>query len=127
MGIRFLFILVLISLLQGVAASAVEKKSASEQEFCRLDKNDDREITLEEFKACEFYKLERVRALPYAESQKLGIGKGTKLTDDELKVYLFKKADKNKDKKIDRKEWEEFYTSVMDPTASDSKSHPAPR
>jgi hypothetical protein len=35
------------------------------------------------------------------------------LSDDELKDYLFNKADKNKDRKIDRKEWQEFYDSLM--------------
>jgi hypothetical protein len=100
--------------LQGAVPSPVEKKNASEQEFCRLDKNNDREITFEEFAACEFYKLESVRALPYAQPQDLAPGRDGKLSDDELKAYLFKKADRNKDKKIDRKEWEEFYNSLLD-------------
>lgn len=102
--------------LQGAAPSPVERKNASEQEFCRLDKNNDREITFEEFAACEFYKLEHVRALPYAQPQDLPPGKDNKFSDDELKAYLFKKADKNRDSKIDRKEWEEFYNSLMDPS-----------
>jgi hypothetical protein len=37
------------------------------------------------------------------------------MSDDDLKVYLFNKADKNKDRKLDRKEWEEFYNSLMEP------------
>jgi predicted peptidase len=101
--------------LQGAVTPPEEKKSASEQEFCRLDKNNDREITFDEFSACEFYKLEHVRALPYAQPQDIAPGKDVKLSDDELKAYLFNKADKNRDKKIDRKEWEEFYNSLMEP------------
>jgi hypothetical protein len=101
--------------LLGAAPSSGDKKSASEQEFCRLDKNNDRVITFEEFSACEFYKLEHVRELPYAQPQDISPGRDGKLSDDELKAYLFHKADKNKDNKIDRKEWEEFYNSLMEP------------
>ncbi len=90
-----------------------EKQSAAEKEFCRLDANNDREITFEEFKACEFYKLEHVRRLPYADPEFIAGDKDRVVSDDELKVYLFHKADKNKDRKIDRKEWEEFYNSLM--------------
>jgi Ca2+-binding EF-hand superfamily protein len=93
----------------------MEKMNPSEQEFCRLDKNNDREITFEEFSACEFYKLEHVRALPFAQPQDLAPGRDGKLSDEELKASLFRKADKNKDNKIDRKEWEEFYDSLMGP------------
>jgi EF-hand domain pair len=116
MRFRFLFLLLAFSLLpQGVVVSSEEKQSATEREFCRLDKNNDREITFEEFKNCEFYKLEHVRALPYSEAQELRPKGDAKFSDDELKAYLFKKADKNKDNKIDRKEWEEFYNSLVDP------------
>jgi hypothetical protein len=95
-------------------AAAAEKQGPSEQEFCRLDTDNDREITPEEFAACEFYKLERVKQLPYADPELSGQSKGRRLSDDELKAYLFKKADKNKDRKVDRKEWEEFYNSLQD-------------
>jgi hypothetical protein len=101
--------------LQGAAPSPAEKKSASEQEFCRLDRNNDREINFDEFSMCEFYKLEHVRSLPYAQPQDLAPGPDTRLSDDELKAFLFNKADKNKNYKIDRNEWEEFYNSLMDP------------
>jgi hypothetical protein len=96
------------------AAAAGEKKSPSEQEFCRLDRNNDRDITFEEFSACEFHKLEHVKALPYADPELSGQSKGRRLSDDELKAYLFNKADKNKNRKVDRKEWEEFYNSLQD-------------
>ncbi|NTW66874.1 MAG: hypothetical protein HGB21_11320 [Nitrospirae bacterium] len=109
--------------LQGAAPSPAEKKNASEQEFCRLDKNNDREITFDEFSACEFYKLAHVRALPYVQPQDLAPGKGGKLSDDELKAYLFNKADKNRDNKIDRKEWEEFYNSLIEPGGGVSPMH----
>jgi hypothetical protein len=94
-------------------AAVAEKKGPSEQEFCRLDKNNDREITFEEFSACEFHKLEHVKQLPYADPELSEKSKGRQLSDDELKAYLFKKADKNRDRKIDRKEWEEFYDSLI--------------
>ena len=115
MRIRFLFLLLAsFFLFQGAVLSIEEKKTSSEQEFCRLDKNNDREITVEEFKDCEFYKLERIRALPYKEPQELRPKGNAMLSDEELKAYLFKKIDKNKDNKIDRKEWEEFYNSLIE-------------
>jgi hypothetical protein len=105
--------------LLGAVTSPEGKKRTSEQEFCRLDKNNDREITFEEFSACEFYKLEHIRALPFAQPQDLAPGRDGKLSDDELKAYLFKKADRNKNNKIDRKEWEEFYNSLIEPGGGD--------
>ncbi len=99
-------------LVQPAVGAEKSRKSASEQEFCRLDTNNDRVITFEEFSACEFYKIEHVRKLPYSDPE-FKVGNGQQLSDDELKAYLFDKADKNKDRKIDRKEWEEFFTSVM--------------
>ncbi len=118
MRFRFFVLFVMISLLpQAEIVSADDTKNASEREFCKLDKNNDREITFEEFKDCEFYKLEHVKALIYSESGQNG---KTSLSDEELKAYLFKKADKNKNNKIDRKEWEEFYNSVMDPSGGSS-------
>jgi Ca2+-binding EF-hand superfamily protein len=111
--------------LQGAGLPAVAGKSASEQEFCRLDRNNDRSISFEEFAACEFYKLERVKELPYVEPNDLRLQGGIRLSDDELKAYLFKKADKNKDQMINRKEWEEFYNSLMDmePEGGASRRH----
>ncbi|NTW60986.1 MAG: EF-hand domain-containing protein [Nitrospirae bacterium] len=109
--------------LLGAVTLPEEKKNASEQEFCRLDKNNDREITLGEFSACEFYKLAHVRELPYVQPQDLAPGKDGKLSDDELKTYLFNKADKNRDNKIDRKEWEEFYNSLIEPGGGVSPMH----
>jgi len=124
MRIRFFVLLFVFCLLpQDAVLSADEKKSASEQEFCRLDKNNDREITFEEFKDCEFYRLEHVKALIYHEMQEQGQKGKVTLSDDELKAYLFKKADKNKHNKINRKEWEEFYNSVMDPGNSDGRGN----
>ena len=109
--------------LQGAVTLPEEKKSPSEQEFCRLDKNNDREITFDEFSACEFYKLEHLRALPYAQPQDLAPGRDVKLSDDELKTYLFNKADKNRNNKIDRKEWEEFYNSLREPGGGVAPMH----
>lgn len=94
--------------------AAGEKQTPSETEFCRLDMNSDREISYEEFMACEFYKLERVKKLPYADLQSFDRLRKGGLTDEDMKAYLFDKADRNKDRKIDRREWEEFYNSLMD-------------
>ena len=93
-------------------AAAAEKKSPSEQEFCMIDRNSDREITSEEFAACEFYKLSGLKKLPYADLERYDREKKGRLTDEEMKTYLFDRADKNRDRKIDRKEWEEFYSSL---------------
>jgi hypothetical protein len=94
-------------------AAAAEKKSASEGEFCRLDRNNDRGLTFEEFKACEFHKLEHLKQLPYGNIEQYDRDKNGSLSDDEMQKYLFDRADKNKDRRIDRKEWEEFYGSIM--------------
>lgn len=102
---------VVLSLFPAVAA---EKKSPSEEEFCRLDRSNDRELSFEEFAACEFYKLEHLKRLPYADLKTFDRDQKGFLTDDERKAYLFDRADKNKDRKIGRKEWEEFYDSLMD-------------
>ena len=99
----------------GVSFAADKPKNTSEQEFCRIDKNNDREISFEEFAACEFYKLEQVRALPFAEMKDLKQDSNGSVSDDDLKAYLFEKADRNKNNKIDRKEWEEFYNSLTEP------------
>ena len=126
MRYRNLFMVLTCSLaLQGAGLPAVAGKSASEQEFCRLDRNSDRSISFEEFAACEFYKLEHVKELPYVEPNDLRLQGGIRLSDDELKAYLFKKADKNKDQMINRKEWEEFYNSLMDmePEGGTSRRH----
>jgi hypothetical protein len=78
-----ILMLALAFVLQGAATATGEKTSASEKEFCRLDKNNDREISFEEFSACEFYKLEHVRTLPYAQLSDLEKGGDVKLSDDE--------------------------------------------
>jgi hypothetical protein len=95
-------------------ADAAEQKGPAEAEFCRLDKNSNREITSEEFSACEFHKLEHVRSLPYADPELSEKSERRRLSDEELKAYLFNRADKNKNRKIDRQEWEEFYRSLTD-------------
>ena len=103
---------VCVLFLQPVIAAEKEAQNA-EKEFCRLDKNSDRMITFEEFSACEFYKLEHARQLPYEDPGFAEQNKNRRLSDDELKAFLFDKADVNKDRKIDRKEWEEFYNSIV--------------
>ena len=108
-------IIALMVLDEGLTLAAEQSKSAVEQEFCRIDKNNDREISFEEFSACEFYKLEHVRALPLMEMKDLKKDSNGMVSDEDLKTYLFDKADRNKNKKIDRKEWEEFYNSLMEP------------
>ena len=95
-------------------AFAAEKQGPSEREFCRLDRDSDRALTFEEFAACEFYKLEHIKQLPYADLKPFDRGGKGYLNDDERKAYLFDRADRNKDRRIDRKEWEEFYESLKD-------------
>lgn len=97
-------VIVLMSLGQGTSFGADKPMNSSEQEFCRLDKNNNREISLDEFAACEFYKLEHVRALPLLELKDLKRDNNGNVSDEDLKAYLFKKADRNKNGKIDRKE-----------------------
>ncbi len=107
-------VLVAAVVLVALAAFGAQQadQTPSEKEFCRLDKDNDRLITFDEFASCEFYKLEHVRKLPVSDPA-FKNGRGGQMTDNELKVYLFNKADKNKDRKIDRKEWEEFYNEIM--------------
>ena len=116
-------ILTLLALGQSGSFSAEKTTSDAEREFCRLDKNNNREISFEEFAACEFYKLEHVRALPLMESKDLKKGGNGSLSDEDLKAYLFKKADRNKNSKIDREEWEDFYNSLMEPGGGIPRGH----
>jgi hypothetical protein len=121
---RLLILTLALSLIPcGQVFSADVVKKPSEQEFCRLYKNNDREISFEEFSACEFYKLEHVRELPFTDLKDLKEKNNGMIPDEELKAYLFKKADKNRDNKIDRQEWEEFYSSIMGPGGSLSRPH----
>jgi hypothetical protein len=116
MSARVIFaLIVFMGLNVGGSFAGDMQKNPAEQEFCRLDKNNDREITFEEFSACEFYKLERVRRLPFQELKDQTKDGKVEMSDDDLKAYLFKKADRNKSGKIDRKEWEEFYNSLIEP------------
>jgi len=110
-----ILIIVLMGLICAVSFAADRSTSPAEQEFCRLDRNNDREITFEEFSACEFYKLEHVRRLPFQALKDQTKNSKGEMSDDELKAYLFNKADRKKRGKIDRKEWEEFYNSLIEP------------
>jgi Ca2+-binding EF-hand superfamily protein len=114
-------VIVLMSLVQGTSFGADKPVSPSEREFCKLDKNNDRELSFDEFAACEFYKLEHVRALPLLEMKDLKKDSNGNVSDEDLKAYLFKKADRNKNGKIDRKEWEEFYNSLVEPEGDISR------
>ena len=62
---------------------------------------------------------------PLCRTERPAAAGGIRFSDDELKAYLFKKADKNKDQMINRKEWEEFYNSLMDmePEGGTSRRH----
>ena len=73
-------------LVQPAICAEKQKQSASEQEFCRLDRNNDRGITFEEFSSCEFYKLEHVRKLPYSDAEFMAANQDRQLSDDELKA-----------------------------------------
>ncbi len=115
---QFLVLIALSASFAAVAALAADSRPAdrkndrSEQEFCRLDTNQDRQISYEEFAACEFYRLEHARKLPFVDLSSFPRDKSGNISEEDLKRYLFDRADKNKDRKIDRKEWEEFYDSV---------------
>ncbi len=122
MDLRTCLCLVLLSLFilpaPGLAAeprAVGQKADRSEQEFCRLDTNKDREISYEEFAACEFYRLEHAKKLPFVDLSKFPKDNNGKASEEDLKRYLFDRADKNKNGRIDRKEWEEFYNAVTEP------------
>jgi len=110
-------VIALMILIYGVSFGSDRQTNVSEQEFCKLDQNNDREISLEEFANCEFYRLERMRALPLMEMKDLKRDSNGSLSEKDLKAYLFNKADRNRSGKIDRKEWEEFYNSLIEPGA----------
>ena len=110
-------VIALMVLIHGASFGVDRQTSVSEQEFCKLDQNNDREISLEEFANCEFYKLERMRALPLMEMKDLKKDSNGSVSEKDLKVYLFNKADRNRSGKIERKEWEEFYNSLIEPGA----------
>ena len=99
----------------GISFAADRTQDRSEQEFCRLDTNKDRAISYEEFASCEFYRLEHVKKLPFVDLSTFPRDKSGNISEEDLKRYLFDRADKNKDRKIDRKEWEEFYNEVAAP------------
>ena len=123
MGLRPYFYPVLLSLFVAAALpcfaaqpqAADPKADRSEQEFCRLDTNRDREISYEEFANCEFYRLEHARKLPFVDLDRLPRDKSGNVSEEDLKRHLFDRADTNRNHKIDRKEWEEFYNSVTGP------------
>jgi Ca2+-binding EF-hand superfamily protein len=95
--------------------AADTKPSRSEEEFCRLDLDKDRKISYEEFASCEFYRLEHARKLPFVDMNRFPKDENGNVPEEYVKKHLFDRADKNKDRKIDRKEWEEFYNSVTQP------------
>jgi hypothetical protein len=114
-ALMMVLMIALITSGHDVLFAADMPKSSAEQEFCKIDKNNDREISRDEFATCEFYKLEHVRALPLMDMNDLKKDNNGIISDADLKAYLFNKADVNKNGKIDRKEWEEFYNSLTEP------------
>ena len=114
----------LLLVLSAIQSPAVEEKGPSEREFCRLDANSDRQITYDEFAACEFHRLEHVKQLPFSDPELFGKSPGKQFSETDLKHYLFKKADRNRNSKIDRKEWEEFYNSLIDRHENRTNSSP---
>ena len=123
--LRFLLILLLVlppavwPAAAPVASSASGTNSSrvgrSEQEFCRLDTDKDRQISYEEFSECQFYRLEHAKRLPFVDLDQFPRDKNGNVSEEDLKRRLFDRADRNKDRKIDRKEWEEFYNAVEAP------------
>ena len=96
-----------------LTAGAAAGQDACGTAFNKLDMNKDRALSFEEFCQTELLNLENLKKLPFADEiiSKPGTG-GTAPGKDELSRRLFEKADKNKDKKIDRMEWEEFYSTL---------------
>ena len=78
--------------------------------FEKLDRNKDRGLSFEEFCIADFLKQEHLKKLPFADESLFKAG--TAPGEEELSRRLFEKADKNKDKKIDRTEWEDFYSTL---------------
>lgn len=81
--------------------------------FEKLDRNTDRALSFEELCRADFLKLEHLKKLPFADESIFTAGKdGMAPGEKELSRRLFEKADRNKDKKIDRREWEEFSSAL---------------
>jgi len=76
----------------------------------KLDTNKDQSLSFEEFSVSEFYVLEHEQKLPLFSVKDLDTNGDGSITAEELKRGFFNKVDKNKDGKIDKKEWEEYFT-----------------
>lgn len=119
----FVLIVSICAMPYGAVLQGAEEKSTAEREFCRLDRNNDQKLTFDEFSACEFFKLEHLRALPFMRPGDMEPEKSGRMTDEGLKAFLFKKADRDQDQRINRREWEEFYDSITDQGMGPAPSH----
>jgi len=101
-------ILALIALLLTVALNSVFAGDACNEAFDMLDANRNNVLTYDEFS-----KLEHLKRIPFAEMKEFDRDKNGTVTFEEACQGMFEKADKNHDGKVDRKEFEEFYNSIV--------------
>ena len=78
--------------------------------FNKLDTNKNNELSYEEFS-----KLENLDKLPFTDKKVIEKNKDSATAAEECKRAWFETTDKNKDKKISKKEFEEFFNATMDP------------
>jgi len=104
--VKLLQTLIVIHLL--LIVSTVFAADACNEAFDRLDANKNNMLTYDEFS-----KLEHLKKVPFADMKELDRNKDGIVTFEEYCQATFDKADKNHDNKIDRKEWEDFYNSIM--------------
>jgi hypothetical protein len=81
---------------------------ACNKAFDKLDADKNNVLTYDEFS-----KFEHLRKIPFADMKEFDKNKDGIVLFDEACRGMFDKSDKNHDSKIDRKEWEEFYNSIV--------------
>jgi len=91
-----------------VSLNSVYADDACNEAFEMLDTNKNNMLTYDEFS-----RLEHLKKIPFADMKELDRDNNGIVTFEEACQGMFDKADKNHDKKVDRKEWEEFYNSLM--------------
>jgi len=102
------WILTTIVLLSLVAFNLVFAADACIETFEVLDVNKNNALTYD-----EFIKLEHLKKIPFADMKELNGNKDGIVTFEETCKRMFDKADKNRNGEIDRKEWKEFYNSIL--------------
>ena len=98
----------LIALLLSAALSSAFASDACNEAFDKLDADKNNVLTYDEFS-----KFEHLKKIPFADMKEFDRNNDGKVSFEEACQAMFDKADKNHNGKIDRKEWEEFYNSIM--------------